>query len=128
MALATNKSRSITRPDLALERQLEVAAANTIYEGAIVAIDGSGNAIVPTGSEICVGIAAGAAEATETVRIQFNHVEELTLTGADDSAVGILLYATDDNTLTATPNTCIVGVVVDVLTADRVLVLVTCGN
>ena len=116
MALTTNKVRKLTNPDLAIVRQATVASGVTIYDGAIVSLNASGEAIVGVSTTKFGGIAQNYAEAGENVTLHYNHVEELPL-ATTVANIGVAVYATSDNVLTLTPNTCIVGYIVNIVDA-----------
>jgi hypothetical protein len=119
MALATNKVSKTKHDDLAIVRQAVVAAGVTIYEGAMVSLNASGEAIVAVSTTKFGGIAQNYGVAGDTITLHYNHVEELPL-ATTVANIGVAVYATSDNVLTLTPNTCIVGYIVNIVDAATV--------
>ncbi len=131
--LTDNKFRVFEREQEPIPRQALVKAGEAdIYVGAVVALDSGGTEFVhASATERCVGIAQNHAAAGEELIVHFGHIERLPFTGATSGSIGVLVYATDDSTLTLTPNTCIVGLIVDVPsdgTANQFEILVNTGH
>ena len=127
MALSSAKRRHIVRPDFALPRNMTIATGVSIYEGAIVAMNGSGELEIPDNSNAVIGVAYENGSAGEQIRVQYRHIERFTLSGATQANNGALVYATSDDTLTYTPGTSIVGRQVDVVSTNTILLEITCG-
>lgn len=116
MALTANKERITQRPDLAFETYFNVAASLEIFQGALLSVDASGNIVKAVSTARCAGVAyeyynntVASPTTTKPLRVEYNHIEQFTLAGVTDAAIDTLVYATADDTLTLTPNTCIVG-------------------
>lgn len=93
--------------------ELTVATSVTIYQGTLVSIDGSGDAIVGVTTSRIAGIALNTAEAGEVVQVASGHIVKLALSGAAATHLNTTVYAADNQTVTATPNTAILGRVID---------------
>ena len=112
MALTDNKIRKMERPDLEIPIRLNVAAGENIFVGAIVALDGSGNAInaLITGAEFFMGITpngfdnTGGGITTDTpLEVVKGQIEELTMDSSpSDVDLGKKVYYTDDDKVSLT--------------------------
>jgi len=127
MALTTNKSSELRLTEKGVTVPMVVAAATTIYEGAIVSIDASGNVVNASSTLECAGIARSTGTAGQTIQVMYDHLERLPLGTAVITDLFDLIYATDSNTLTRTPNTCIVGEVVGIISSSEVWVHIRKG-
>jgi hypothetical protein len=124
MSLTANRKRNIIRPEPSLARQLTVATGVTIYEGANVSLDGSGDAIVGVSGTKCVGISKDYGEAGDTVTVEILQVERITFATSADK-VGEPIYVLTDDTYTLTPNASKLGYIVSYIDASTVDVHVT---
>ena len=116
MADATQDiSTHIRNENLAIARTLTVATGSTIYEGTLVGID-TGEAKTISTSKIVAGFAVKKAAAATTVTVWYNVVMKIALSGAAVTDIGTTAYASDNQTATTTPNTAILGPIVDVET------------
>lgn len=130
MALSTATNIIIENPIRRLTRAaLLTKAATTIYQGACVALDATGTVINATSTRPCLGFARDGSTAGEQCIIDWGYAVRLTISGVGAANVGSLVYATDSNTFTLTPNTCIVGVINDIIDATNnvVSVVVNCA-
>jgi hypothetical protein len=121
MALTDNRVVESQRPDMAFPRPpQDVAASQTIYRGAFVAFDGSGNLIPApaTGANTFAGVAdtyyleSTASPTTDKpVRLQPIAILKHAVTGAVDTNIGEKVYYTADDTLSMTivPTTGVAG-------------------
>jgi predicted RecA/RadA family phage recombinase len=91
--------------------ELTVAAGVTIYEGTLVSIDASGDAIVGVTSARIAGIAQNSAVAGESVTCYNSGSWWLVKSDASATDVDKAAYAADNNTVTLTPNTAILGMI-----------------
>lgn len=115
MANATNAIKQNIRSEhLAISTKLTVAAGVTIYEGTLVSIDGSGNAIVAATNARIAGVAKETKTAGEELTVYHNHVHRFIYTSVAATAVNTAAYAADNQTAQANSNTAILGPVVDV--------------
>ena len=114
MANATEAiEKHFRKEELSMTTKLTVATGVTIYQGTLVSIDGSGNAVVATTSARIAGIAEETAAAGETVTVLSGLIVRLALTGAAATHVNTTVYAADNQTAQAASNTAILGRVVD---------------
>lgn len=127
MALSTNVALPIIRPELGIQVPVVVAAATTIYKGAIVSLDANGNLVNASSTLPCFGISEGYYTAGQTAMVRFNHITRLTISSAVITDLLDLVYATDSNTLTRTPNTCIVGRIIKIVDSSTVEVWIRNG-
>ncbi len=111
MALSDNTLHQFQRPDLATPvSPVNVAAATTIYAGAFVAIDGSGDAIPApaTGASPYIGIAKnkvenpGAITTNKPLELLAAKILIHAVTGATADLIGDPVYYTDDDALSMT--------------------------
>lgn len=88
---------------------LTVAEGATIYEGAFVfALKETGEAVVEgpaKATHVFVGIATHGATAGQKVQLKHRGFVEMPVTGASAGSIGAIVYASDDDTLTLTPDT-----------------------
>jgi hypothetical protein len=105
-------------------RTLTVAAGVTIYEGTLVSINGSGEAIVGTTGSRIAGVAQSTATAGETVTCYFSGAWWFNITSPVATMIGVTAYATDNNTVQTSSNTAILGPIVDV-SSTQALVWIT---
>jgi hypothetical protein len=133
MALSANKERHVQKPENARIRNMDVAAATTIYAGAIVAADAAGNAIAAPAAQNAefMGVAvrgyanAGAITTDLPLAVEISQVERFAIVGATDANLGLPAYYVDDETVTvAVPAdlTTQVGTILQVLSATSVRV------
>jgi hypothetical protein len=120
MALTDNTVHEFQRPDNAKRRQMNVAASTTIYKGAFVVIDGSGNVInAPvTGANVFVGIAenyyantVASPTTDEPLTVRFEDLLKHAVTGGTAANITAKVYYTDNDALSTTivPSTGVVG-------------------
>ncbi len=112
MALTANKEQITIRPDtLKPIRNMNVASSTEIFEGAIVAVDASGDAIngPTTGAFLFMGFArgtvnnTGAATTDTPLRVEKGALEQLTMDSApSDVDLGKPVYYTDDDEVSLT--------------------------
>ena len=133
MALAADLVRKMQYPQPII-RNLNVAAAETIYKGAIVAIDAAGDAIAAPAAqnEEFVGIAeesydnsAGAITTGNPLQVRCSGLVEMTLAAVTDADLGKAVYYVDDETGTVTApadKTTRVGTVARVISATVAMV------
>lgn len=117
MALSSNTVRNswnISDFPPAKRSGLTVKAGSTIYKGSACGLS-SGELIVSTGAEVCIGFATDDYAAGDTdAEVQYMHYLFLTVTGVSSKAgIGSIVYASDDNTFSTTPGTTIIGRVHD---------------
>jgi hypothetical protein len=119
----TNQSNMLVRTDM------EVTAAVTVYQGAIVARAVAGTVSLPNGTLPVLGIALNYATAGQDVRIGYNFACEFTLSGVTDADVQKTVYASADDTITLTPTAgpSPLGQIIKVTGTNRCLVFVTCA-
>ncbi len=127
MALTANKETITVRPDMLKPvRNMNVASATEIFAGAMVVVDGSGDAInaPATGALLWMGFArnfvnnTGAATTDTPLLVEKGAVEQLTMdSGPSDVDLGKPVYYTDDDeiSLTIVPSTGVAGSQVGVL-------------
>lgn len=77
--------------------EMVVAPGTTIYQGAMVAIDGNDQAENANGTLQNVGFARDTYTAGQTAILESRHFVYLTISGADQSNIGDPVYATDEN-------------------------------
>jgi len=117
MAALTDNRDTIERDGVFVSAT--VATGETIYAGALVSIDSSGEAVAAsdTASTSCVGRAETSAAAGETVTIKrgvFQYENGDTFVKAD---IGLLTYVSDDQTVArvaTTTNDIVAGRLIDV--------------
>lgn len=110
---------------LALTRFLTVAAGVTIYQGTLVSINASGEAVAAVGSARFAGIAVEQKTAGETVTVYYGNVEALiSLPGVAATDRGNTAYAVDNQTAANSGTTAIIGNIADVQT-DKAWVALT---
>jgi hypothetical protein len=120
MALTAHKSRKIKDPDDIKVRNMNVAASTVIYNGAIVAIDGSGDVTPAPASQATqvVGIARNgfdnSASLTATTDrplvVEIGQVELFEFDAAiDDTDVGSAVWYVDDEQVSTTNPATIAG-------------------
>ena len=106
MALSADKVRRFELGDI---NTLTVAAGVTIFEGAFVfALKADGTAVVASpalATHAFAGIAIYGATAGQRVHVKHRGFVEAPVTGASVASVGLIVYATDDDTLTLTAST-----------------------
>ena len=124
MSLTANRKRNIIRPEPSLTRQLIVATGVTIYEGANVSLDGSGNAIVGVAGTKCVGISMDYGVAGDNIAVIILQVERITF-ATTAANVGEPIYVLTDDTYTLTPNAAKLGYIVNWIDAATVDIQVT---
>jgi len=117
MALSANTVRNawnISDFPPAKRTGLTVKAGSTIYKGSACGLS-SGELIVSTGSEACIGFATDDYDAGDTdAEVQYMHFLFLDVTGVSSkSGIGSTVYASDDDTFSTTPGTTIIGRVHD---------------
>jgi hypothetical protein len=115
MALSANKTRTVQKPELSKKRNLNVAASTTIYRGAIVCKDASGNAVAaPAGQTLdFMGVAIDGYDNTvalatteRELALETGHLELFTFDAAiDDTDLGSPVWYKDDGTVTLTDPT-----------------------
>jgi len=103
MPLTTDTPRKYDIGDV---NEITVAAGVTIYEGAYVfALKSSGEAVVATpaiATHSFIGIAVSGATAGNRVRVKESGKVRTDVVGASAASVGLIVYATADDTLTLT--------------------------
>lgn len=109
MASTNAINQSFKNPEATRTRTLTVATGVTIYEGTLVSIDGSGNAVVAVTSARIAGIAKNTAIAGEIVTCYYGLTVRLNLSSVAATAVGATAYAADNDTATLSSNTAILG-------------------
>lgn len=137
MAATEARKRYKDNSRIPFTRNLNLTASVPVYEGMFVGVDaGTGKVDTTSATTRFVGIAvqdvpAVAVDTNEVnvynrpVIVEYNHVEELELAGADETSVGLTVGATDSNTLVtgvapSAPN--FVGVIKQWLGGNRVQV------
>jgi hypothetical protein len=111
-------------PQLVRPAPVVVKAANTIYKGTWVSLDGV-NAVPAAGTAACIGIAIEDYAAGEGALIAYDHMLYVPISGVTNSSIGAAVYASNNNDLTLTPNTSIVGTIVGVETTGIAIVHIT---
>jgi len=105
-----------------------VASGVTIYEGTLVSKDASGYAIAAEPDYECVGIAADTRTAGQPLTVRSGHVVQLNFASIAQSNIGDIVYASDNQTATTTPNTALLGRIAGVDTVnDKAFVWLTLG-
>lgn len=111
MAATTPIIQRFKFEQLTMSRELVVDTA--VKEGWLVSIDGSGDAVPAVTTARIAGVAQNDAAAGERVTCYFGRAVWLNKSNAAATDVGVTMYAADNDTVTATPNTAILGPVVD---------------
>ncbi len=112
---ATSAVRQVkTNPNLAITQNYTIASGYITYAGTLGGQDVSGNAIPATPTRPCVGVAIHTKGGGWVNTYYFNDVAQFRLPGVVSADAGSDVYALDDETLTLTPNTAIVGQIVSV--------------
>jgi len=123
MALVTNKNRELSKEKSPITIRMQ--CAETIYRGALCE-HGTGETVRnATGVTGFVGVASQYGEVGDFINLEIGQVEYFRLSITVNKSInGIKIYATDSNTFTATPNSCFVGVLMDVIEPNLVKVWV----
>jgi len=126
MAAATEAIKVQSRNNDQIETSnLTVAAGVTIYEGTLVSIDASGNAIVGVSGSRLAGIAADTREAGESLTCRSGYTVRFLMATAALTDMNKAAYAADNQTATLTPGTAILGRIVDVEVGEAIWVKMT---
>ena len=105
---------------------MELDTGVTAYVGAILQHTAAGNkAELADDSRQVIGIASEYGVAGDTIIIEAGQYERFTFTGAALGDIGKAVYPVDDETVTTTAGTNVVGYIVDVPATNTVLVHVT---
>ena len=129
MALSSNQPRAEQNPQLRIEATYTVATSVTVYQGAAVCFDASGDLILAATGEDFAGIALEYGAAGDSVRVAWNSTFELPYTSPTAAINGLKIYASADDTFTTTAGSLpLVGKVVSISetgTAGKIFVQVT---
>lgn len=99
--------------NLGITRRPTVATGVTVHDNWCVCLDSSGNVVNGTTSRPVGGIVMQGKTAGEKVELLYNHVQKFICAGVDATCIGTTAYLADNQTATLTPNTAILGQIVD---------------
>lgn len=115
-ALTANTNRLTAANPLPFERFATVKTGEVLYEGSITQVDGTNGAEPADGSQAVVGVSKDYFEAGDLATIEYRCIQRFELAGAvrSETYLGAIVYASNDNDVTLTPNSAPLGEIVDV--------------
>lgn len=130
-ALAANKKRRTRNLEGMKIASILLADSQTVYEGAIIMRNSSGDPIVGADTASCVGIGvaakavtSGGSNTTKYVDLEYGHEEWFVSTGTFTKAsIGVNVTISDDQTVAlaaTTTNDVLIGMLVQLETIDGV--------
>lgn len=128
-ALAADKKRIVRNINGMKEAEVLLADSQTVYEGAIIMRNSSGDPIVGADTASCVGmgvaseaVVSGTSNTTKFVKIQYGHEEWFASTGTFTKAsIGVNVTISDDQTVAlaaTTTNDVLLGMLVQLETIN----------
>ncbi len=138
MAATKNVDRLFHDVHVRIPDQVPIAASTQYFQGAagfVDAVTGLLTKIVNSGANPLAGIitrhqdSLSSVDLTNTLKVEFNHVEEFTLSGVTIANRRAKVFLSDDNTLSLDPaNKTYLGIIVSISGTDRCMVHVLGTN